>query len=70
MCPRWPAAGFVLASRPLYAQTAEIQQRVEAKLWYLRVLARIEGATGLDPSVAISILLALVLSLAAAAFVS
>jgi hypothetical protein len=51
---------------PVYAQTAEIQREVEQKLWLLRVLARIEAATGAPAAVVIGTLLALVLALVTA----
>jgi hypothetical protein len=46
-----------------FAQTAEIQREVEARLWYERFLLWIEATTGLQPAVALGAMIALVLSL-------
>jgi hypothetical protein len=60
--PRWGAifALFLLPGMGS-AQTVEIQQEVEAKLWYQRFLLWIEAVTGLPPSIALSLILVLAL---------
>ena len=57
------SAALFIAWIALFGQTSEIQVRLETKLWYLRALDWIETTTGLPPFVAISLLLALILSL-------
>jgi hypothetical protein len=47
------AFGFLVAPGVAYAQTEEIQRKVEAKLWIQRVLTKLEGATGAPPLVSI-----------------
>jgi hypothetical protein len=59
------ALGFLLAPGIAHAQTVEIQQEVEAKLWIRWVLARIEAATGAPPFVSILALVAIVITLVA-----
>jgi hypothetical protein len=59
------ALGFLLAPGGVHAQTVEIQQEVEAKLWIRWVLARIEAATGAPPFVSLLALVAIVITLVA-----
>ena len=59
------ALGLLLAPAAAHAQTEGIQRETEARLWFHRVLERIEAWTGMPPLVALFTLLALVLSLAA-----
>ena len=60
------ALGFLLAPGAVQAQTEEIQRKVETRLWILRVLARIESATGAPPFVSVLTLVALGIALVAA----
>jgi hypothetical protein len=41
--------GFLLTAGTAYAQTAEIQWEVEVKLWFQRVLAKIQTAVIVHP---------------------
>jgi hypothetical protein len=64
------ALGFLLAPGTVQAQTEEIQREIETKLWILRILARIEAATGAPPVVSLLTLLTLILALVAAVWLA
>ena len=55
--------GLLLAPGVAYAQTEEIQQEVEVKLWIQRVLTKVQGTTGAPPFVAISLFIIVVATL-------
>jgi hypothetical protein len=56
---------LLLAPAAAQAQTEEIQQEVETKLWIQFVLTKIQDATGAPPLVSILTLVALVVALVA-----
>jgi ABC-type uncharacterized transport system permease subunit len=56
---------FLAPLGAIRAQTAEIHYEVETKLWFLRVLQRIEDA-GFPPLVLLLVLIALILAVVAA----
>jgi hypothetical protein len=59
------ALGLMLVPAVAQAQTEEIQQQIDRRLWYLRLLAWIEATTGAPPAVSIAVLVGLVIAIVA-----
>jgi hypothetical protein len=60
------AAILLLTPARVQAQTQEIQDEIDRKLWFQKRLAQIEAITGLPPLVALTTLLVVLLAIMAA----
>jgi hypothetical protein len=63
--PLLAALSLMLCPAVARAQTPEIQQEIETRLWYLRLLAWVEATTGMPPAVAITAAIALIVAIVA-----
>ena len=55
--------GLLMVPAAARCQTEEVQHEIETQLWVLRVLAKLESATGAPPLVVVLTLIALMVAL-------